>query len=363
MTTDARKKKKSLLGRLTTLAILVSFVFVILLVSFAAAGVLLLVLIRIGVMPTVSNHNLLMLLVFMLFVSLGVGTILAGFGGTFMIRPLRELIDATNQVRKGNFDARVQPRGTFEMQRLGESFNNMAKELGSVETLRTDFVNNISHEFKTPVVSIRGFAKLLKKKTLPEEKRDEYLDIIISEAERMVQLSSNVLLLSRLDSAERLPDTAEYALDEQLRKAVLLMEPHFSTEEIEMNIELEQVNIHANEELLQHVWLNLLSNAGKFTPRAGHVSVGLKEKDGCVLVSISDTGIGMDEEVKAHLFDRFYQADPARATSGNGLGLSLAWRIISLSGGHITVESAPGEGATFIVELPKQAPAAPDSDG
>ncbi|MDL2293359.1 HAMP domain-containing histidine kinase [Ruminococcaceae bacterium OttesenSCG-928-D13] len=351
-TTEFIPKRKGLLGRLTSLVILVGFVFIILLVSFAVAGAVVLSLIRAGLMPTVTNNNLLILLVLMLFVSLGVGTVLAVFGGTFMMKPLRELIDATKRVSAGDFDVRVEPHGTFEMQRLMQSFNDMATELGSLETLRNDFVRNISHEFKTPVASIRGFAKLLKKKTLPEEKRDEYLDIIIHESSRMAQLSGNVLLLSKLDSTDRLPDTAEYALDEQLRRAVLVMEPAISQKDIEVTVDLAPVTLNANEEMLQHVWLNLLGNAVKFTPPGGQITVALQARDGAARVTISDNGIGMDEATKAHIFDKFYQGDDSRATAGNGLGLSLSQRIISLSGGNITVESAPGEGSAFTVELP-----------
>lgn len=358
MTNENKSKKKSILGKLTTLVLFVGFVFVTLLVSFVVAAGVLFVLVHAGLLPLVTENNLLVLLVFMLFVSLVVGTVMASLGGTFMIRPLRSLIDATKQVSAGNFEVQVEPAGPFELQRLTESFNDMTRELGSVETLRNDFVSDISHEFKTPVVSIRGFAKLLKKKNLPEEKRDEYLDIILAESDRLAQLSANVLLLSKLDSSARLPDTAPYALDEQLRRAVMMMEPQITGKNIELEVDLAPVQIDASEEMLQHVWLNLLSNAVKFTPAGGRIAVGLREREDRVSVSVSDTGAGMDEEVKAHLFDKFYQGDPSRATAGNGLGLSLAQRIVYVSGGAITVGSEPGRGSTFVVELPTGIPPA-----
>lgn len=334
------------------LVCLVMFVFVILLISVAVSGIISFFLMRIGFIPSLLNSRFPPILGFMLLVSLVIGTLLSSIGGAVSLRPLRKLIDATKEVTAGNFSVKVQLSGPEEFQRLSASFNEMTKELSSIETLRSDFVSNISHEFKTPVVSIRGFAKLLKKDTLSKEQRDEYLDIIISESERLTALSSNVLLLSNLESTDRIIEIAPFSLDEQIRRCILLLEPQLQKKQLELAIDLNPVDIIANEEILQHIWINLLSNAIKFSTEQGTVEIKLFSDGDNAVISISDTGIGMGEDVQKHLFDKFYQADSSRSTEGNGLGLSLVKRILDLSHGQISVDSTPGKGTCFTVTLP-----------
>lgn len=331
---------------------LMLFVFVILLLSVVVSGVISYIFMNIGILPPLSMRGFPLLLFFMLMVSLLVGLLLTMLGGRYSLRPLRRLTDATKEIASGNFTVHVEPRGPEELLRLAESFNNMAKELQSIETLRSDFVSNVSHEFKTPVVSIRGFAKLLKKDTLSDEQRNDYLDIIISESERLSQLSSNVLLLSKLESTDKIMEQEEFSLDEQIRKVLLLMESQFSKKNLEMDIELEPTRIVTSEELLQQVWLNIINNAVKFTPAGGKVQVGLVNKGREAVVTVSDSGIGMDAETQKHLFDKFYQEDASRSTEGNGLGLSLVKRILDLIGGGISVSSTPEEGTTFVIRIP-----------
>jgi signal transduction histidine kinase len=246
----------------------------------------------------------------------------------------------------------VEADGTREISRLAVSFNEMTKELASIETLRNDFISNISHEFKTPIVSIRGFAKRLKKDTLTQQQREEYLDIIISETERLTRLSSNVLLLSKLESTDKVLEKTIYSLDEQIRRSILILKPQLEKKNLELEVELQPTQITANEEMLSHVWLNLLENAIKFSHEAGTIKAALQSNGKVAVVSICDTGIGMDTTVKRHVFDKFYQGEQSRSIDGNGLGLSLVKRILELSNGHATIDSTFGEGTCITIWLP-----------
>jgi signal transduction histidine kinase len=338
--------------KLSLLVILVIFVFVILFVSIAISGTILYVFVHTGILPPFSESRFPILIAYLLLVSLLVGTILAIIGGKWLLRSHHRLIAATKEVAAGNFNINVKESGLREIDRLTKSFNEMAKELSSIETLRSDFINNISHEFKTPIVSIRGFARRLKKNSLTEAQRNEYLDIIVSESERLTRLSSNVLLLSSLESTEIVMEKEEYPLDEQIRRTVLLLEPQLQKKRLEVDSHIESVQILANDELLSHLWINILSNAIKFSPDGGTIKITLTRKDDEAVVTISDTGTGMNEEVKKHIFEKFYQGDSSRATEGNGLGLSLVKRILELENGRISVVSELGKGTRFIVSLP-----------
>jgi signal transduction histidine kinase len=289
---------------------------------------------------------------FMLIISLLVSIIITTIAGNRTLRPLNKIIDATKEIAAGNFDIRLENRYPYEFSRLTKSVNEMAKELGSIETLRDDFVSTISHEYKTPIVSIKGFAKLIKKGNLSKERQDEYLDIIISESERLTQLSNNVLLLSKVTSSDRMSDITEFLLDEQLRKAILLLESRIKTKNITLDMELDSCTIQANEELLNQVWINLLTNAIKFTKDNGTITLKLVNDREKVQVVIEDNGIGMDEEVTKHIFDKFYQGDSSHSSQGNGLGLALVKRIVDLCNGSIEVYSELDKGSKFIVELP-----------
>ena len=349
---NSESKKGPPKRRLSTLILIVLFIFLILLVSVSVATGISYILIRIGLLPALTTSRFPAAFIFLSIVNLFLCTVIASVGGDKLLKPLRRLIEATKEVAAGNFNVQVEVSGTHELARLAASFNEMAKELGSVETLRSDFVSNISHEFKTPVVSIRGFARRLKKDGLTDEKRNEYLDIIISETEHLTQLSSNVLLLSNLEATDKVVEKTAYRLDEQIRRSILLIEPHLEHKRLEIQIDLEPAQIVAGEEMMRHVWTNLLGNAIKFSPEGGTVGVLLRADEDKAVVSVSDMGIGMDDEVKLHIFDKFYQSDKSRSTAGNGLGLSLVKRILELSDGDIVVDSAPGEGTCFTVSLP-----------
>jgi len=226
----------------------------------------------------------------------------------------------------------------------------MAEELGSVEALRKDFINNFSHEFRTPIVSIKGFAKLLRTGTLNASEQAEYLDIIIDESDRLVQLSSTVLALSRLENQSTMTGQTTFLLDEQIRRCILLLESQWHNKQLQVDVELEPVECFANDELLRQVWLNLIGNAIKFTPPGGQIQIRNTQSG---IVTISDTGIGMDEQTRARIFEKFYQGDTTHAVKGNGLGLALVKRILDLCGARIEVNSEPGKGSSFTVLLPE----------
>jgi len=285
-------------------------------------------------------------------VSLFIGTVISTIGGSVFLKPIRNLIDATKEIASGNFNVRVKVSGIKDIELLAYSFNEMAKELSGIEALRSDFVNNISHEFKTPISSIRGFARRLKKYSLTDEQKNEYLDIIISESERLTRLSDNILLLSRLESTEKIIDKTEYSLDEQIRRTVLLLEPQLQKKQIEVDIDLEEIYICADDEILNHLWINLLNNAIKFSPDGGTITIKLGVSGDSAVAVISDNGPGMSDEVKKRIFDKFYQGDQSRSTEGNGLGLPLVKRILELENGKIEVESEVGKGTGFKVSLP-----------
>ena len=343
---DWRKKSS-----LTLFSSLVLFVFNILLVAAILAGLIVHLLNQQGFLIHLPNSRPLLGIFVLLVPSIVIGTILTAAVGKRFLRNFHQIVEATQEIAAGNFDVRLPVKGQREFRVLTESFNHMAKELGSIETLRNDFVSNISHEFKTPIVSIKGFAKLLEKENLPLEQRKEYLDIIIFESERLSRLSSNVLLLSRLDSQEGVGTVKAFSLDEQIRRAILLLEPQCRQKQLELNINLNPVQIKSNEELLHHVWLNLLNNAVKFTNTGGSISIQLYEKESKAIVTVADTGGGIPPEVQEHMFDKFYQGDKSRSTEGNGLGLSLVRRILELLDGVIVVDSKPDEGSKFTVKI------------
>ena len=269
---------------------------------------------------------------------------------------ITRISQAMRSIAKGNFKKRVPVKDETEViTEIGDlerSFNQMASDLESIEMFRNDFINNFSHEFKTPIVSIRGFARQLRNDNLSDEQRKEYLDIIISESERLSIMSQNVLLLSKLENQSIVSEMTKFYLDEQIRSCILLLEKGWSEKNIELDIELEEIKYTFNEEMLSHVWINLLSNAIKFTPEGGKISCTLKSVDGKTVFEITDSGKGMSDEIKNRIFEKFYQGDSSHATNGNGIGLNIVQRIVALAGGTVSVESEPEKGAKFTVVLP-----------
>ena len=292
------------------------------------------------------------ILLFIALLSTIIGCILTLIFGAIPLKPINKLIDATEELSNGNFDVRINFDYPKVLNNLSISFNNMASELGSARILRNDFVNNFSHEFKTPIVSLRGFAKLLKNDNLPKEVRDEYLDIIISESDRLATLATNILNLSNIENTNIISDQHDFDLAEQIRHSILMLESKWSDKNINMNIDLDETSYYGNEELLKQVWVNLIDNAIKFTPNNGDVKIELMSFEDSVIFKVKDTGIGMTQDVKAHIFDKFYQGDTSHTTEGNGLGLTMVKKIVELHNGNIDVKSHPNKGTIIAVTLP-----------
>ena len=269
---------------------------------------------------------------------------------------ITRISQAMRSIAKGNFKKRVPVKDETEViTEIGDlerSFNQMAADLESIEMFRNDFINNFSHEFKTPIVSIRGFARQLQSGNLSEEQKKEYIDIIVTESERLATMSQNILLLTKLENQQIVAEKTEFYLDEQIRNCILLLEKSWSEKDIELDLDLDEIKYTFNEEMLSHVWINLISNAIKFTPKGGKITFRLKSGENGKIFEIEDTGEGMSDAVKARIFEKFYQGDSSHATKGNGIGLNIVQRILILAGGAITVESEEGKGSKFTVVLP-----------
>lgn len=272
-------------------------------------------------------------------------------------RKMVQLVERTNtalqQIAQGNFDITLNENtAVSEFREMAQHFNAMTRELAGTEILRNDFMENVSHEFKTPLTAVEGYAALLQQPELPEEKRIAYSQKILLNTRRLSSLSGNILLLSRLENQQSQVEKQHYRLDEQLRESILLLEPDWSSKDLSLQIDLADCSFTANRELMAQVWQNLLSNAIKFTPQSGRISVTLCHNAEGVTVSVTDTGPGMEEQVLNRIFEKFYQADASRSVSGNGLGLPLARRIVHLHGGTLCVKSQSGQGSAFTVFLP-----------
>jgi two-component system phosphate regulon sensor histidine kinase PhoR len=279
-----------------------------------------------------------------------------------------QLLESIRRIGRGEFHKPIpveQKHAAGPFGELIDSINMMAGELSQMERLRQQFISNVSHEFQSPLTSIGGFARALRNEELSAEDRTRYLDIIEKECARLSRLSDNLLKLTSLESEHQVVHPKPYRLDRQLRSIVLSVEPQWAGKGLDVEADLEELTVTADEELLSQVWINLLHNSIKFTPPGGSIRLAAAADDaGGVRVAVSDTGIGMSEEEQAHVFERFYKADQARGreAGGSGLGLAIVKTIVDLHKGTVTVASAPGQGATFTVTLPLVTPAADPVD-
>ena len=287
-----------------------------------------------------------------------VSTVICGFVSYGLagriLSPMAKLSAASKEVAKGNYSVRVSDSSKMEeVQTTFRYFNAIVKQLDSVSSLSNDFASNVSHEFKTPLTAVEGYAMLLQDPTLTEEERQEYLDQILQNVHRLTELVGNILLLSRVENKGLADAYTTFRVDEQIRQAVVRLQTLWSQKALTIDAELDEVSIHASEGLLSHVWGNLMENAIKFSPVGGTIELRLLEQTECVVFTIRDRGCGMSPEVRERIFEKFYQGDPSHKDKGHGLGLPLVKRIVELSDGVIEVESQEGQGALFRVILPK----------
>lgn len=334
------------------------FVFAILLSAIALTALGLWLLTRAGVIVDVDGElQLGLVILFMSLISLIIGGVTVFFSSRIPLKPVNEIINQMNRLASGDFKTRLQFGRTLSahpaIKELTTSFNAMAEELENTELLRNDFINSFSHEFKTPIVSIAGFANLLEAGNLTEEQRVQYARAIREESMRLSAMASNVLYLTKVENQTILTDIAPFNLSEQLRSAVLLLEEKWSEKNIELQLEFDELMIEANEEMLKQVWINLIDNAVKFAPRCGTVALKVLEAGESLCVKVSNTGIEIPQEQWEKIFAKFYQADASHALQGNGVGLAIVKRIVTLHKGEVSVNSGNGI-TTFTVVLPKK---------
>ena len=297
-------------------------------------------------------------LVWFVLLAIVLGIIIALIVGKQFSDPVANLSSAMTKVAGGDFAIRLEPESRIpELEEAYESFNLMAGDLAATEMLQADFVSNVSHEIKTPINAIEGYAMLLQDGDQSPEERQQDVEKILSNTRRLSELVGNVLLLSKVDNQTGAPKTATYRLDEQIRTAIVLLEPNWSAKEIDFDVDLAEVSYTGNESLMLHVWSNLIGNAIKFAPYAGLVRLRLHEADGVIVFSIDDNGPGIPDEEQRHIFDRFYQGDSSHREEGNGLGLALVKRILDTCGGRIAMANLPEAGCRFTVTLPAELPA------
>jgi len=271
-------------------------------------------------------------------------------------RPVRQILCAAEKIMEGDFSVRIPPVKDFSgetgFNEIIRCFNKMTEELQGTETLRTDFIANVSHELKTPLAVMGNYALMLQRPGITEEEKNEYARAISDSSRRLAQLITNILKLNKLENQQIFPQPGEFDLGEQLCRCLLQFEDLWEQKELNVETDLqEDVRIRSDAELLSLVWNNLISNAVKFTPRGGTLAVSLKTQGDTVLVSVRDTGCGIRPEVGKHIFEKFYQGDTSHATQGNGLGLALVKRVVDILNGEISVQSVYGQGSTFTVKI------------
>lgn len=304
-----------------------------------------------------ENENIFnRLLLFVLLMVLLLGSLSILIAARYLVEPIKALTNATKRLAKGDFNVEFKFNRVDEIGELTQSYVEMAGELKQLEQMRQDFVSSVSHEIQTPLTSISGFAKALQNEDLiREEERGDYLQIIVSESERLSRLSDNLLKLASLDSEHHPFQATSFHLDEQLRAVVVTCEPQWSAKNLTIDLDLpETVSMTGDEDQLKQVWMNLLGNSIKFTPEGGTIRMAIAADSHEITVTISDNGIGLSPEEFSAVFQRFYKADKSRngSNSGSGLGLAIVKKIVSLHQGSIAIDGAVGQGTTVIVTLP-----------
>ena len=311
---------------------------------------LILLLYRLGCSDIVLVH---LVLLYWVLVAVGLTKYIQWYTRRFYEKPIRRIAEAAGKVAGGDFSVRLDCTSKIrDVREVYGSFNTMVKELGNTETLQTDFVSNVSHEFKTPINAIEGYASLLQDSQLTDEQKNTYIDKIIFNTRRLSDLVGNILLLSKVNNQTISLKASTFRLDEQVRQSILALESKWEKKEIEFDIDLDEIEYTGYENLLSHVWLNLIDNAVKFSPQNGQIRIRLKQLDGSVTFSIWDNGLPIPEADIDRIFNKFYQGDNSHASEGNGLGLALVRKIVAAAHGTINVTSSEDAGTEFVVALP-----------
>lgn len=333
-----------------------SYLFCFLLVSFVVSCSILLFFDEMDVSEEMVRNNAPKTLLNIFVLSL-ICTLIDGIRRKFTVkRPVIRILEATRKITDGDFNVRIKPfhhlEHSNEFDVMIENFNTMASELSGTETLRADFIANVSHELKTPLAVIHNYSTMLQSPTLPKEKQLEYVKTISQASQRLSDLITNILKLNKLENQQIFSESTTYNLGEQLCECLLNFENVWEKKELEISTDIEEdIIIKADSELLTLVWNNLFSNAIKFTNQGGKVAVSLKTVKDFAVIKVSDTGRGISTEIGQHIFEKFYQGDTSHATQGNGLGLALVKRVLDIISGNISIESEIGKGSTFIVKL------------
>ena len=332
-------------------------IFLLTVVDMMLTGLCFLLLLRGGRLYFFLRNPLAIILAFYVF-SFIIATVLTLYISRYILSPVEQLSDASKKVAHGDFTVQIPlDSDSDELNVTISNFNSMVRELRSIETLRDDFIANVSHEFKTPLSAIEGYAMLLQEKNLGDKEREECARKILQSTARLNDLTGNILLLSKLDNQNYPQENTTFSLDEQIRQAILMFESVWTKKQIDIDCDMPDVSFVGPQSLLNHVWINLIGNAVKFVKGdgSGRITVRLTPNEKNVVVTVADNGIGMDDKTIAHIFEKFYQGDTSRRSSGNGLGLALCKKIVESLHGTITAKGTPGEGSVFTVVLPRVA--------
>lgn len=330
-----------------------SIVFIIIFITLSITGTIFFFLNEFSILHTKPEESPVLFLLTFIIASIFTGTLIGTIFSRIPLKPVHILIDGMASLAKGDYDVSINlgkrnPVG----KEITKSFNVLAKELGQTEMLRSDFVNNLSHEFKTPIVSILGFAKLLQKSELSPEQKD-FVDIIVTESSRLTNMTSHMLTLTKIENQHILTDITTFNVSEQIRQSIILLESRWSDKQLDIEANFEEYQIDGNQELLKQVWINLIDNSIKYSPDKGLISFLIQESENQLEFYIKNRGPKIDKDIQQRIFHKYWQADLSHSSEGTGIGLSISKKIIDLHQGTITVDSNETE-TTFCVILPKQ---------
>lgn len=342
-----KNNRKERITRLKLTLFFSGFVFAIIIIALGIVFGIIALLIHIGALelgdniPSIKQNILNVALI-----SLILGFITSFSTGSFSISPFNVVVNAMDSLASGNYAVRLKFKSLFAKTKIAKdfekSFNSMAAELQKTEMLRSDFVNNFSHEFKTPIVSIAGFAKLLKHGGLTPEQQKEYIEIIEEESLRLSYMATNVLSLTKIENQVILTDISSFNLSEQIRNSVLLLQSKWEKKNLELILDFDEYYVNAHEEMLKQVWINIVDNAVKFTPENGKIEIDIRKQGQIITVSVINTGEPISEEKIPLIFNKFYQGDESHTSEGNGIGLAIVKHVVNLHHGEIKVKSQNG---------------------